>query len=279
MPDTAFFAIIAGVFGLLIGSFLNVCIYRWTRDLSVVAPRSACPACNRLIVWYDNVPVFSFLLLRGRCRGCRAPISWTYPTVELLTGAFFAYFVAIQGLDLAAAKDCLFAAIMIGLIFSDLDTRLLPDEFTVGGLVAGLGLALFVPLPPTLFALLTEIIGVRLGLRAVSFGEAVAGALIPAGAMWLLGWIFEKLRHKEYLGFGDVKMIAMMGAFLGISGVIVTLLFGSLLGSIGGFAWIKITRKDPSTYYLPFATFLGAGALIVVAAHGGITGWYEQLLR
>ena len=97
--------------------------------------------------------------------------------------------------------------------------------------------------------------------------------------MWLLGWLFEKVRHKEYLGFGDVKMIATMGAFLGISGVIVTLLFGSLLGSIGGFAWMKITRKDPATYYLPFATFLGAGALIVVAAHGGITGWYEQLLR
>jgi leader peptidase (prepilin peptidase)/N-methyltransferase len=279
MSDSGLFPILAGLFGLLIGSFLNVCIYRWTRDLSVVKPRSACPACNRTIAWYDNIPLLSYALLRGRCRNCQTPISWTYPAVELLTGLFFAYFVAIQGLNLAAAKDCLFAAIVIGLIFSDLDTRLLPDEFTIGGFIAGLVLALFVPLPPTVFALMTELSGIRLGLRATSLGEAVAGALIPAFAMWLLGWFFEKIRHKEYLGLGDVKMIAMMGAFLGISGVIVTLLLGSLLGSIGGFAWIRITRKDPATYYLPFATFLGTGALIVVAAHGGITGWYEQLLR
>ena len=279
MTDPALFAILAGLFGLVIGSFLNVCIYRWTRDLSVVKPRSACPECDHPIAWYDNIPLLSFAVLGGRCRNCKVSIPWTYPAVELLTALFFAYFVAKQGLSLAAAKDCLFAAIMIGLIFSDLDTRLLPDEFTVGGLLAGLVLAVFVPLPPTLFALLTELSGVRLGLRATSVGEAIIGATIPAGAMWLLGWCFEKIRHKEHLGFGDVKMIAMMGAFLGISGVIVTLLFGSLLGSVGGYAWMKITRKDPATYYLPFASFLGAGALIVVAAHGGITNWYEQMLR
>jgi leader peptidase (prepilin peptidase) / N-methyltransferase len=279
MSDSVVFAILAGLFGLLIGSFLNVCIYRWTRDLSVVKPRSACPECNHPIAWYDNVPLMSFAVLGGRCRHCKTPIPWTYPAVEFLNAFFFAYFVALQGLNLAAAKDCLFSAIMIGLIFSDLDTRLLPDEFTIGGLFAGLALSLLVPLPPTLFALLAELTGAHLGLRGTSLGEALFGALIPSGAMWMLGWIFEKIRHKEYLGFGDVKMIAMMGAFLGLSGVIVTLLFGSLLGSIGGYAWMKITRKDPATYYLPFASFLGAGALIVVAAHGGITGWYEHLLR
>jgi leader peptidase (prepilin peptidase)/N-methyltransferase len=279
MIDPALHTFMAGLFGLLIGSFLNVCIYRWTRDLSVVAPRSACPMCGHLIAWYDNVPVLSFLLLRGRCRNCQAAIPWTYPTVELLTGLFFTYFVAIGGLNPASLKDCLFAAIMIGLIFSDLDTRLLPDEFTVGGLFAGLVFAIFVPLPPTMFGFFVELAGLHPGLRVTSLGEAVLGALIPAGAMWTLGWIFEKIRHKEYLGFGDVKMIAMMGAFLGISGAIVTLLFGSLLGSVGGYAWMKLTRKDPATYYLPFATFLGAAALIVVAAHGGITNWYQQLLR
>ena len=250
-----------------------------TRIYLLWRPDPRARSANHPIAWYDNIPLLSFLLLRGRCRSCGVTIPWTYPAVELLTGLFFAYFVAIQGLNLAAAKDCLFAAIMIGLIFADLDTRLLPDEFTVGGFFAGLVLAMFVPLPATIFALLTEMSGIHLGLRATSLGEAVIGGVIPAGAMWLLGWFFEKIRHKEYLGFGDVKMIAMMGAFLGISGVIVTLLFGSLLGSIGGFAWMKLTRKDPATYYLPFATFLGAGALIVVAAHGGITHWYEQLLR
>jgi leader peptidase (prepilin peptidase)/N-methyltransferase len=279
MSDSALFAILAGVFGLLIGSFLNVCIYRWTRDLSVVKPRSACPECEHPIAWYDNIPLVSFAVLGGRCRHCKTPIPWTYPAVELLTAFFFAYFVALQGVNPAAMKDCLFAAIMLGLIFSDLDTRLLPDEFTIGGLVAALVLAILVPLPPTVFALVTELSDIHLGLRATSLGEAVIGAAIPAGAMWLLGWIFEKVRHKEHLGFGDVKMIAMMGAFLGISGVIVALLVGSVLGSVGGYAWMKITRKDPATYYLPFATFLGAGALIVVAAHGGISGWYQQLLR
>jgi leader peptidase (prepilin peptidase)/N-methyltransferase len=279
MSDTTLLASFAGLFGLLIGSFLNVCIYRWPRDLSVVKPRSACPACNRPIAWYDNVPVLSYLLLWGRCRHCGETISWTYPTVELLTALFFAYFVALGGLSLAAAKDCLFAAIMLGLIFSDLDTYLLPDEFTIGGFFAGLAFAWFVPLPPTVFGLLTDLTGAHLGLRAISLGEALLGGIIPAGAMWLLGWCFEKIKGKEHLGFGDVKMIAMMGAFLGLGGVVVTLLFGSLVGSIGGLAYLKITRRDPATHYFPFATFLGATALIVVASHGGITGWYEHLLR
>ena len=279
MTEQALYPIFAGLFGLLFGSFLNVCIYRWTRDLSVVKPRSACPECNHMIAAYDNIPVLSFLILKGRCRHCQAKISWTYPTVELLTAISFAWFVAIEGPNLAALKDCLFAAIMIGLIFADLDTRLLPDEFTIGGFFAGLAFSFFAPLPPTVFALLLSLTHLHPGFRIVSFGEALMGGIIPAGAMWLLGWIFEKLRHKEYLGFGDVKMIAMMGAFLGISGVVITLLFGSLLGSILGYAWLKITKKDPATYYLPFASFLGAGALIVVAAHGGITTWYEQLFR
>jgi len=202
-----------------------------------------------------------------------------YPAVELLTGLLFAWFVAFDGLSLAAVKDCLFAAILIGLIFADLDTRLLPDEFTLGGLVAGLAFSFFVPVPPTIFGLFADIFRIHPSLRVMSFGESAIGAAVPAIAMWSLGWIFEKVRHKEYLGFGDVKMIAMMGAFLGLTGTVVTLLIGSLIGSIGGYAWMKLTGRDPATYYLPFATFLGAGALIVIAAHGGITNWYAQLLR
>ena len=279
MPDSLLFSVLAGLFGLLIGSFLNVCIYRWPRDLSVVKPRSACPGCGKMIALYDNVPVVSFFLLGGKCRRCAVKISPVYPTVELLTGLLFAWFVAFDGLSLAAFKDCLFAAILIGLIFADLDTRLLPDEFTVGGLAAGLAFSFFVPLPPTVFGLIADILRLHPSLRVMSFAEAAIGAAVPAIAMWSLGWIFEKVRHKEYLGFGDVKMIAMMGAFLGLTGTVVTLLIGSLIGSIGGYAWMKITGRDPATYYLPFATFLGAGALIVIAAHGGITNWYAHLLR
>src|SRR5262249_3185749 len=142
-------------------------------------------------------PVVSFLLLRGKCRRCSMKISPVYPTVELLTAVLFAWFVAFDGLSLAAAKDCLFAAILIGLIFADLDTRLLPDEFTVGGLAAGLAFSFFVPLPPTIFGMIADILGIHTSLRMMSFGEAAIGAAVPAIAMWSLGWIFEKVRHKE----------------------------------------------------------------------------------
>src|SRR6185312_15124566 len=199
VPDSLLFSVLAGLFGLLIGSFLNVCIYRWPRDLSVVKPRSACPGCGKMIALYDNVPVVSFFLLGGKCRRCAVKISPVYPTVELLTGLLFAWFVAFDGLSLAAFKDCLFAAILIGLIFADLDTRLLPDEFTLGGLVAGLAFSFFVPVPPTIFGLFADIFRIHPGLRAMSFGEAVIGSIVPALALWSLGWIFEKVRHKEYL--------------------------------------------------------------------------------
>src|ERR1039458_9901222 len=138
-------AILAFLFGLLIGSFLNVCIYRWPRDLSVVRPRSHCPSCEKTIAWYDNIPLLSYALLGGRCRHCRARISPRYPVVELLTGALFFVFVWRLGPSLAAVKFCLLSALLVGLTFSDLEARILPDEFTLGGMAAGLVLAWFVP--------------------------------------------------------------------------------------------------------------------------------------
>jgi leader peptidase (prepilin peptidase)/N-methyltransferase len=243
-----FWPIVAGLFGLLIGSFLNVCIYRWPRDLSVVKPRSSCPSCSRMIAWYDNVPILSFLLLRGRCRNCANRIGWRYPTVELLTALCFAWFAARYGFSIQTAKFCVFSCLLIGLIFSDLETLILPDEFTLGGLVIGLAFAPFTAVPQPLFPR--------------PFVEAAVGAALPAGTLWLLGWIFEKVRHKEGLGFGDVKMIAMVGAFLGVQGVLLTVILGSVAGSIIGLAYIKVTKQDASTFQLPFATFLGAAALI-----------------
>ena len=269
------FVFFAAVFGLLIGSFLNVCIYRWTRDLSVVHPRSACPACKAQIVWYDNFPLLSYVLLRGRCRRCQAKIPWTYPAVELLTAIFFAWFVLRHGVTLISLRDCVFAAMLIGLIFADLDTRLLPDEFTIGGFFIGIAFAAVVPMPPGIFSWILR--GLNLGIRMSSVMEALAGGLIPALSLWLLGWGYAKLRHKDGLGFGDVKMMAMMGAFFGISGVIVTAMLGSLAGSLIGIAYIKITGRDINTYHLPFASFLGAGALALLATYGGLTGWYQYL--
>jgi len=254
--------LLAGLFGLLIGSFLNVCIHRWPRDLSVVKPRSACPECEQPIAWYDNMPLLSYVLLRGRCRQCGIAISWRYPVVELLTAVSFAYFVHHLGVSVQAIKYCVLAAILIGLIFSDLETLLLPDELTLGGIVIGLGFALFVPVADSTFQMIASLSGFDPHGRGGMFGEALVGAILPAGLIWLGGWLFEKLRHKEGLGFGDVKMLAMIGAFLGIRGALLTVILGSIAGSIIGLAYIKITGKDASSYPLPFGSFLGAAALV-----------------
>ncbi|HEY7336076.1 MAG TPA: prepilin peptidase [Bryobacteraceae bacterium] len=251
---------IAFLAGLLIGSFLNVCIYRLPKDLSVVAPRSYCPQCERTISWYDNIPLLSYLLLKGGCRFCRARIPARYPAVELSTGIAFAICVGELGLSLAALKWCVFSAILIALIATDFEERILPDEFTLGGTVLGLVLAPFVPLS-------FETIGIflpPLSPQATSLIEAAFGAAVAAGSIWLFVWIYQKIRRREdMMGFGDVKMIAMIGAFLGAPNTFLAIGAGSLVGGVLGLLYIVLTRKDFSTYPLPFGSFLGAGALAV----------------
>lgn len=266
-------ALLAGLFGLLIGSFLNVCIYRMPRDLSVVSPRSACPYCEKQIAWYDNIPVVSFFVLMGRCRNCKEPISWRYTTVELFTGVFFFVGVMKFGMTLLALKFCIFAAIQIDLIFTDFEERILPDEFTKGGLVAGLVLAAFVPMSPGLMALLLPIEWNRVVISVI---EAVVGALFTSGVLWGLGAIYEKIRHREGLGLGDVKMVMMIGAFFGIQGALLTLIVGSVLGSVAGLTYILLKREDAATYELPFGSFLGIGALGVALWGSSVLSWYGR---
>jgi leader peptidase (prepilin peptidase) / N-methyltransferase len=255
-------AALAFLFGLLIGSFLNVCIHRLPRDLSVVRPRSRCPECEHPIASYDNIPLASYVLLRGRCRHCAAPISPRYPLVELLTGLLFAAAVLMHGPAAEAAKLCLFSALMVGAIFADLETLILPDEFTLGGLAAGLALALFIPVGDGTAGALLWMAGVENpGPRVESLADAALGAALPAGLLWLGGWAFEKVRHKEGLGFGDVKLVAAIGAFLGLRGAVGAILAGSVLGSVIGLLYIKLTGKDMGSYQLPFGTFLGIGAV------------------
>jgi leader peptidase (prepilin peptidase) / N-methyltransferase len=272
-PDAALAGAIAALFGLLFGSFLNVCIYRWPRSLSVVRPRSMCPGCERPIAWYDNIPLASYAILGGRCRHCSVRISWRYPLVETLTAAAFFYFVrSAGGFTAEALKNCLFSAILIALVFSDLETLLLPDELTLGGLAAGLAISWFVPTRDAIISAPFR------NLRLESFLEALAGAAIPSLALWAVGWIFEKLRHKEGLGFGDVKMIAMIGSFLGLRGALLSLALGAVAGSVAGIVWIVALRKDASTYPLPFGTFLGIAAFAAVAVGPAIMEWYAGLL-
>jgi leader peptidase (prepilin peptidase) / N-methyltransferase len=267
-------AALAALAGLLIGSFLNVCIYRLPRDLSVVRPRSFCPECEKPIAWFDNVPLLSYLLLRGRCRKCGARIPMRYPIVELLTGVSFFCAVWMLGPTAAAVKFCVFAAIDITLMFSDLEERILPDEFTLGGAVAGVIFAGFVPFDWGIVRLLLMRTD---NPRLASMGESLFAAAFCGGTLWLVGFLYEKLRHREGLGFGDVKMVAMIGAFLGLQGALMTLIAGSLLGAVVGLCYIWFTGKDASTYELPFGTFLGAAALGVGFFSIVFQPWYNHL--
>jgi leader peptidase (prepilin peptidase) / N-methyltransferase len=274
MNEEQLFALFAFLFGLLIGSFLNVCIFRLPRDMSVVTPRSLCPQCEKTISWYDNIPVLSFILLRGKCRECSAAIPWRYPIVELMTGIAFALSVGYFGLTLPALKYCLLSAICITLIFSDLEERILPDEFTLGGAVIGLVLAWFIPMQGGLaFFFMRNTANAQL----VSMVESVLGIVVCAGSLWLVGYLFEKLRDKEGLGFGDVKMIAMIGAFLGLQGALLTLIISSVAGSVIGLLFIAVTGKSASTYELPFGTFLGAACLAVAVFGDPLVRFYSGM--
>lgn len=273
-----FEAALAFLFGLLIGSFLNVCIYRWPLDLSVVSPRSRCPHCEAPIAWYDNVPVLSFLLLRGRCRACSNRISYRYPVVELLTAGFFAWIVAMLGITPGAAKFCILVAMLIALMFTDLEERILPDEFTLGGMLVGLAFSPFILVPDITAHAILGMFGVQWSDRVMSVAESFTGAVLPAGTLWLGGWLFEKFRHKEGLGLGDVKMMSMVGAFLGVRGALLTLIAGSLAGSLIGMIYIKVTKQDMGSYQLPFGTFLAAAAIFAAMAGPKVIQWYSALL-
>jgi leader peptidase (prepilin peptidase)/N-methyltransferase len=253
-------AILAFVAGLLIGSFLNVCIYRLPRDLSVARPsRSFCPACEKTIAWYDNVPLVSYALLGARCRHCHERISIRYPLVELATGLWFAAMVGLLGPVGDAFRLCIFGAIMIVLVVTDFEEQILPDEFTIGGTIVGLVLAVFIPMHSGI----AQVLLYRQGPHVSSLAEAVLGAGVSSLVLWLLRWGYEKIRHREGLGLGDVKMVAMMGAFLGLQGVLFAIMVGSILGSVIGLGFILIARKQASTYELPYGSFLGIAGMAV----------------
>ncbi len=258
--------LIAGLFGLLFGSFLNVCIYRVPRDLSIVWPGSSCPHCGGRIAWYDNLPVLSFLMLRGRCRHCAQPIGARYLVVEVAIALLFGFIAASFGFTLESLKACLFVSILMVLFWTDVEERLLPDEFTLGGTLVGLILAAFVPM----HSVLADSLIPAAGLRAQSLFNSAAGALVLAVPLAGIGWLYQRVRRRTGLGMGDVKLLALIGAFLGAERGLVALLIGSLSGSVVGVTYILVRRKDPRTYQLPFGSFLCAGALISALWNGEI---------
>lgn len=262
MSEAFLYTTLAGLFGLLIGSFLNVCISRLPDDYSIDEPRSQCPRCGKMIQWYDNIPVLSFVVLGGKGRCCREPISFRYPAVELITGVLFAAAVYRLGAGWAAVKWCLFIAILIELIFSDLESRILPDEFTKWGLALGAMMSPVVALPDGIIPAMLSAYHPAGNAALASFLNSSVSALALSGGLWFLGWGYEKIRGREGLGFGDVKMVAMMGAFLGLETALVGLMAGSLMGTVLGLAWIRIKGENSESYELPFGSFLGVGALV-----------------
>ncbi|MCH7985240.1 MAG: prepilin peptidase [Acidobacteria bacterium] len=258
------FHLAAFVVGLTIGSFLNVCIHRLPKGESIVHPRSRCPHCGRMIAAYDNVPVLSYLWLRGRCRHCRSRISPFYPLIELLTGLTFLLVYHRWGISPPAVKAVLLASALIVLTFTDLRERLLPDRITFPGIAAGFLFALWLPLEDGTAALLLRLLGgTNLSAVLLSVADALLGALLGAGLLFALGEIWYRLRRVEAMGLGDVKMMGMVGLFLGIKLTVLTLLLGSLLGSLLGGLFLLLAGKD-TRYELPFGTFLGVAALIAL---------------
>ncbi|MBI2957045.1 MAG: prepilin peptidase [Acidobacteria bacterium] len=252
------------VFGLCLGSFLNVCIHRLPRGRSIVHPRSRCPRCFHSIAAYDNIPLLSYLLLGGRCRHCRGRISAVYPLVELLTGVVLLLAYRQFGLSAPGLKAALLALALIVLTFTDLHYRRLPDAVTFPGIAAGFAFALWVPVGDGTAALALG--GLGLGLpapRALSVLDALLGALLGAGLLFLLGEIFSWLMRVEGLGLGDVKLMAMVGLFLGFKLTWLTLFLGSLVGvAVGGlYIWL---RKKKRRYRLPFGTYLSLAALVAL---------------
>jgi leader peptidase (prepilin peptidase)/N-methyltransferase len=240
----------------MIGSFLNVCILRWGTEpkQSVVSPRSRCPRCGKGVAGYDNIPIVSWLILRGRCRGCGQPISVQYPLVELATAGIWAYMAWRHGLTLDGLRGATFATILLGIAMTDARAYIIPDEFSWGGLAIGL-----------LFSLAG-------GLPAVAL--AVLGAAVGFGILWLVGTVGTWVFKEDAMGGGDVKMMAMVGAFVGWQGVLLTIFLGALIGSLIFLPLMLLGRKK----LVPFGIFLAVGAAVTYELGPAIIGWYSRYL-
>jgi leader peptidase (prepilin peptidase) / N-methyltransferase len=265
------------VFGLIIGSFLNVCIVRIPEGKSIVMPASACPSCAVAIRPYDNIPVLSWLMLRGKCRACNAKISGIYPLVELLTGGLFFGCYYVFGLSLEALKWATFSALMIVLVFTDLRDRILPDAVNYTGFALGLVFSLAVkPLDGTALWIANRAFEFPPPAAAVSLADALLGAALGSGLLWIVSEAYFRLRGREGLGMGDVKMMLLVGAFLGVKRTLLTIFAGSVIGSVLGVAFM-LARKKESSYELPFGTFLGMAALLAAFFGTPLVNWYQSL--
>jgi leader peptidase (prepilin peptidase)/N-methyltransferase len=295
------------ILGLAFGSFLNVCIYRLPLGLSVVTPRSACPKCKHAIALYDNIPVLSWLILGGRCRQCKTKISPRYLLIELLTGVMFLACYWYFGWTLSTLKYCTFAFLLLGLIFTDAETKLLPDKMTLPGLALGLVFSLLVPVNDLASQFLPGMVNLPFSgdvtSRMLSLLDSLLGAVLGASFIYGAGAIYLRWRGMEGMGFGDVKLMAMVGAFLGMKLTVFTIFTASLAGSFFGVftvfvVFLKRTHRFAKHlanaqaarrrgwqsaqmvlrfYQMPFGVFLGSMAVFASFFGNDFLHWYRGL--
>lgn len=259
------------VVGASIGSFLNVCISRWPAELSVVSPRSRCPRCSRPIAWHENIPLLSWLLLRGKCRGCALPISVQYPAVELVVALGWLASVWAFGLSFEALRVAIFATILLGIAITDAKHYLIPDGFTVSGLILMLA-----------FAFANVFVGEE--SRFAAAWPSVIGACVGAGAITIIGWLAEVVMKREAMGFGDTTLMAVVGAALGAERSLLTIVAGAFLGAVvfvgivGPIVKIRSARRGEEFEFpdVPFGVFLAPAALLVLLWGEALMTWYLQ---
>ena len=246
--------IFAFALGAAMGSFGNVLIHRLPLGQSIVSPGSRCPACGRSIRWFDNIPILSYLFLRARCRSCGAPISLRYPLVEALTGVLFAAVVWRFGVQTATVPMALFVWSLVVITFIDLDHRIIPDVLSLPGVAVGLGISLLPGFPGLL--------------------DSLVGVLAGAGSLFLVLFAYEKVMGEEGMGMGDVKLLAMIGAFLGWQALPVTILVSSLTGSLVGIVYARVRGEPVRKFPVPFGPFLALGALVHIFFGVELITWY-----
>jgi leader peptidase (prepilin peptidase)/N-methyltransferase len=276
--------VVAGVFGAIIGSFLNVVVHRVPLEESIVFPNSRCPSCGAAIAFYDNIPVLSYVVLGAKCRHCKEHISFRYPAIELLTAALFVAVAWHDGLSAALPFDLVFASALLALVFIDAEHMILPNVITYPGIVFAVIARIVIPYltgTPHFDDLPSLSQGALAGmpLWVTSLVGALIGALLGGGSLWLMGWTWEKLRGIEAMGLGDVKMMFMVGAYLGWRLTILTIFVGVFTGSIIGiFLMVRSGRRNMQML-LPFGVFLGLGAIAALLFGVPIVEWYAGQFR
>lgn len=253
MSVTAIY-ILTFIFGSMVGSFLNVCIHRLPEGKSIVFPPSSCPHCNAVIAFYDNIPIISYLILFGRCRQCKSPISPRYPLVEFLTGLFAVILLKTFGFSIELLLYFVFAASLIVITFIDLQHQIIPDMISLPGIVVGFLVSYFLP---------------------HGFINSAIGILVGGGSLFLIAFGYHFITGREGMGGGDIKLLAMIGAFLGWKGVIITIFIGSFIGAVIGTALMLAKGKD-TKYAIPFGPFLAMGAMISLFFGDMLINWYTM---